>query len=305
VDDVSFAIAAGETVALVGESGSGKSMTAQSLINLLPGPSAWIAGGRVIFEGADLLQMSKRNLESVRGNSIGFVYQDHLAALDPTMRVGNQLAEPMITHLGLTRADARAKSLRLLERVGFTDAELGLRAYPFELSGGMGQRVMIAIAIACSPRLLIADEPTSALDVTVREQILELLDGLRIEYGLSMLLITHDLGLAAGFSDRICVMYAGQLVENGPSSQVMREPQSPYTIALLESVLTLASRSDSLHPIRGVPPDLHSLPPGCRFAPRCDHARSVCTDAMPQLSTRPRTRTLARCWATEPGGWLT
>ena len=304
VDDVSFHINRGETLGLVGESGSGKSVTALSLVDLIAKPAGKITAGTVMFGGRDLRTLTAQQMQAVRGAEIGFVFQDPMSSLNPTLTVGFQVAEPLRRHQGLSKKQAAVRAAEMLARVGIAHPHKRLNDYPHQFSGGMRQRVMIAIALACDPQLIIADEPTTALDVTVQAQILELLTSLSSELGTSVLLITHDLGVAAGICDRINVMYAGQIVESAPVAQEFAHPQMPYTSGLLRCLPRIDDDPDSLfEPIPGGPPNLLALPPGCRFAPRCPHAREVCRQENPQLTARGNSQT-ARCWGTEPGGWV-
>ena len=281
VDDVSFEIAPGETLGLVGESGSGKSVTAFSIIQLLQPPGR-IAAGRVFFQGRDLLTLPESEVRKVRGAGIGVVFQEPMAALNPVMRVGAQIAESLIVHGLASRKEARGRAIELLHAVRITDPEKRVDDYPHQLSGGMRQRVMIAVALACRPPLIIADEPTTALDVTVQSQILDLLRTLKDEFNVSLLLITHDLGVIAETADRVAVMYAGRIVEQGPVRDIIRGPLHPYTRGLLASIPGEGSGT-RLTAIEGVVPSLTNLPPGCTFAPRCPHQMAVCTTAVPAL----------------------
>jgi oligopeptide/dipeptide ABC transporter ATP-binding protein len=279
VDEVSFEIRRGETLGLVGESGSGKSVTAFSIINLVPAPGR-VTSGRVLFQGRDLLTLPAPEMRKVRGAGIGFVFQEPTAALNPVMRVGAQIAEGLIVHGLATRRDARARAIELLRAVRIADPGRRVDDYPHQLSGGMRQRVMIAVALACRPPLLIADEPTTALDVTIQAQILDLLRGLTREFELSLLLITHDLGVVAEIADRVAVMYAGRIVEEGPVRDIFTRPLHPYTQGLLTSVPG-GTAHGRLQAIEGAVPSLANLPPGCTFAPRCAHRMAVCTTAVP------------------------
>jgi peptide/nickel transport system ATP-binding protein len=304
VDSVSFDLRRGETLGLVGESGCGKSVTALSLIRLVPPPGR-IVSGSVLFEGRDLLQISEAEIRRVRGGRIGMIFQDPMTSLNPALTIGEQIAEAAREHLTLSRRAANALAVELLEKVGIPRPRLRARDYPHHFSGGMRQRAMIAMALACDPPLLVADEPTTALDVTIQAQILDLIKGLSEAFGLAVLLITHDLGIAAGMCDRVIVMYAGRIVEDGEVTELFEGPQMPYTNGLLKSIPRMESeRSRSLYAIEGFPPDLADLVTGCRFAPRCPHARDVCVSQEPSLTTRSPTH-LARCWGTEsPGGWI-
>ena len=270
---VSFDLRAGETMGLVGESGSGKSVTCRSLIQLVPEPGEVVAGS-VEFEGRDILGISARAIRALRGRDISMIFQDPMSSLNPVYPIGDQIAEPLRLHRGMARKTARAEAERLLERVGIPSARERLDSYPHELSGGMRQRVMIAIAISCQPKLLLADEPTTALDVTIQDQILSLLLDLQQENGMAILLVSHDLGVIAQTCDRITVMYAGYVVEQSDTRELFRRPCHPYTLALLKALPELAAeRADGrLVPIRGQPPDLAVLPSGCPFAPRCEFA---------------------------------
>ena len=282
VDDVSFAVPRGRTVGMVGESGSGKSVTALSLLGLLDARTASVAG-RARLGPDDLLAMDAAALRSVRGRRVGMVFQDPAASLDPFWRVGSQIAEAIRLHERVSRAEARARALALLREVGIPAPEERLDAYPHQLSGGMRQRVMIAIALACRPELVIADEPTTALDVTIQAQILELLGRLRRERGTSLLLITHDLGLVAESCDDVVVLYAGRVVERGPAAEVLRAPLHPYTAGLLASTPVPGSGAGRLTEIPGTVPDLRALPAGCRFRDRCPGAQARCADEEPAL----------------------
>ncbi|GAA2389833.1 ABC transporter ATP-binding protein [Dactylosporangium salmoneum] len=301
VQDVSFSIEAGQTLGLVGESGCGKTMTARSIASLLPA-DARVTGGEIIFDGQNLLALPEAGMRDIRGHRIGFVFQDPSTSLNPVYTIGMQVAEPLRQHLGLSRRNARERATELLARVGIPSPRLRLDDYPHQLSGGMRQRVMIAIALSCTPRLLIADEPTTALDVTIQAQILELIQELSSETGTAVLLITHNLGIAAGICDRIAVMYAGQIVETGAVDNLFYTPKMPYSWGLLDALPTL-SDDERLVPIEGGPPDLGTAIEGCHFAPRCRHVRPVCRQSEPALSRRG-TGHDARCHATEPEGWL-
>lgn len=281
VDDVSFEIRKGETLGLVGESGSGKSVTAFSILQLLQSPGR-IAGGRVMFQGRDLLSSPEREIRRVRGAAIGLIFQEPMAALNPVMRVGVQIAEGLRVHGLAGKSDARTRAIELLRAVKMTDPEKRVDDYPHQLSGGMRQRVMIAVALACRPPLIIADEPTTALDVTVQAQILELLREMKDQFDLSLLLITHDLGVIAETADRVAVMYAGRIVEEGAVRDILRRPLHPYTQGLLASIPGEGAGS-RLRAIEGVVPSMAALPPGCTFAPRCPHRMDVCTTTVPAL----------------------
>jgi oligopeptide/dipeptide ABC transporter ATP-binding protein len=281
VNDVSFDVHKGETLGLVGESGSGKSVTAFSILRLLQPPGR-IARGSILFQGRDLVSLPESDIREVRGAGIGLIFQEPMAALNPVMRVGTQIAEGLRVHGMAGKADARQRAIALLQAVRIPDAERRVDDYPHQLSGGMRQRVMIAVALACSPPLVIADEPTTALDVTVQAQILELLRDMKRELNLALLLITHDLGVIAETADRVAVMYAGRIVEQGPVRAIFNRPLHPYTQGLLASIPGEQAGS-RLRAIEGVVPNLADLPPGCAFAPRCPHRLDVCTTAVPAL----------------------
>jgi len=281
VNGASFRVNAGETAAVLGESGCGKSVTAASIMRLLPQPPARIAGGSIHFAGDDVLALSRRAWRQVAGRRIGMVFQDALSSLNPVFSVGWQIAETFRVHGEGSAAERRARSIELLERVGIPGAADRFGDYPHQFSGGMRQRVMIAMAVALGPRLLIADEPTTALDVTIQAQIMDLLASLRAEYGMAMVLISHDLGVVYEVADTVAVMYAGRVVESGPCAQVLRDPAHPYTLALLRSVPTGKSKAEKLRPIVGSPPDMARLPAGCAFHPRCEFAREECRRSAP------------------------
>lgn len=296
VDDVSFSIEAGETVAVVGESGSGKSVTALSILGLVPNPPGEIVGGAIHFEGRDLLTLSDSEMESIRGNRIGMIFQEPMTSLNPTLTIGVQLTEGMMHHLRLTQAQADARAADLLKSVGISEAKGRLKQFPHQFSGGMRQRIMIAIALACDPALIIADEPTTALDVTIQSQILSVLKRLTRETGTSVMLITHDLGVVARMADRVNVMYAGRIVEKGASRDVFANPRHPYTRGLLASVPRLGGGvTGRLVPIEGSPPDTTRLPPGCAFRPRCPLAVERCAVQVPPLEPSTGDHPAA-CW---------
>jgi oligopeptide/dipeptide ABC transporter ATP-binding protein len=293
VNGVSFTIARGETLGLVGESGSGKSVTAFSIIRLVQPPGRTTAG-RVVFQGRDLLGLPEDQMRSVRGAGIGFVFQEPMAALNPVMRVGAHIAEALRVHGLASRSEARGRAIDLLRAVRIADADQRVDDYPHQLSGGMRQRVMLAIALACRPPLVIADEPTTALDVTVQAQILELLRDLKREFGVSLLLITHDLGVIAETADRVAIMYAGRIVEQGPVRDIFRAPAHPYTRGLLASIPG-GSAGSRLKAIDGTVPNLAALPPGCSFAPRCGDRLPRCAESFPPESTVGANH-LVRCY---------
>ncbi|QXT40813.1 ABC transporter ATP-binding protein [Gymnodinialimonas ceratoperidinii] len=284
VNDVSFRLKAGELLGVVGESGSGKSVTMMSLIRLLPMPPAEIRKGEVLFGDRDLMQISEDELRAIRGARIGMVFQDPMTSLNPVFNVGFQLMEPLRKHMGLDKKAARRRSIELLELVGIPDAERRLKDYPHQFSGGMRQRVMIAIALACDPEVLIADEPTTALDVTIQAQILELVKELRQKLGMAIVWITHDLGVIAGIADRVMVMYGGQVVEEGPVRELFDRPSHPYTKMLLETIPSITGdRADRLQVIQGQPPMLGADPSACAFRDRCPHAFARCAQENPLL----------------------
>jgi oligopeptide/dipeptide ABC transporter ATP-binding protein len=293
LEDVSFAIAPGETLGLVGESGCGKSVTALSIMRLLPEPPARIASGRIVFDGTDLLDLDAERLRAIRGDRIAMIFQEPMTSLNPVFTIGDQIGESLIVHRGASRAAARAEAARLLDLVGIPAAASRLDRYPHELSGGQRQRAMIAIALACKPRLLIADEPTTALDVTVQAQILDLIARLRRELGMAVLLITHDLGVVAEFCDRVAVMYAGRIVEEAPAAALFAAPGHRYTEALLRSMPAANAPGRELPSIPGSVPPPAARGAGCAFAPRCGFVAPRCRAALPPLGAPPHR---LRCW---------
>jgi len=284
VDDVSFEVNPGETLAIVGESGSGKSVTALSLLRLVPTPPGRFCSGEILFEGEDLLKASDAAIRSIRGNRIAMIFQEPMSSLNPALTVGLQIAEPLQLHGRLPWARAFDKARELLTRVRIPDAARRVNTHPHQFSGGMRQRAMIAMALACKPNLIIADEPTTALDVTVQAQILSLLKDLTKETNAALILITHDLGVVARYADRVCVMYAGRVVESGSAQDIYANPRHPYTLGLMASIPRLDQDAvDRLTPIDGQPPDLAALPKGCAFEPRCRYAMDRCRDERPTL----------------------
>ncbi len=281
VDGVSLTLAPGEVLGVVGESGCGKSLTALSILGLVPDPPGRIAGGRILLNGRDLASLSDSAMNRIRGKEIAMIFQEPMTALNPVFKVGEQISETLRVHERLGRAEARGRALQLLERVGISNAQQRLDQYPHELSGGMRQRIMIAIALACRPQILIADEPTTALDVTIQAQILLLLRDLQREFGMAVMLITHDLGVVAQVVDRVVVMYAGRVVEEGSVGDVFEHPSHPYTRLLLQSIPSLDQQQDRLQTIPGMVPSLSNLPSGCRFHPRCPDARPACREQAP------------------------
>lgn len=283
VDGVSFTLERGETLGLVGESGSGKSVTCASLLRLLPSPPARIEGSYARFDGLDLLRATDAELRAVRGKRIGMIFQDPMTSLNPYLRISEQLIEPLLIHEKISRRDALARALAMLEAVGINDAARRLHAYPHEFSGGMRQRVMIAMALIARPELLIADEPTTALDVTVQAQILELIEKLQRELGMAVIFISHDLGVVSGLCDRVLVMYAGRIVESAGVDTLFRAPRHPYTRALQRSIPALQAKGVELYTLAGLPPDLSKSIPGCAFAERCEFAIEACRAGAPPL----------------------
>ncbi len=280
VDGISFQLKRGETLGIVGESGSGKSVTNLSIIRLIQEPGKIVAG-EVIFNGNDLLLLPNEAIRKIRGHRIAMIFQDPMTSLNPFMKISRQLMEMTELHLGHTKTQARAHAIRMLETVGISDARARADSYPHEFSGGMRQRVMIAMALSCEPELLIADEPTTALDVTIQAQILELIKKLKRETGTSVILITHDLGVVAGMTDHVIVMYAGKIFEQARTTELYARPGNPYTKGLLRSVPDPTAEQGKLYQIPGLPPDVVRLPPGCPFAPRCDRAEELCSREFP------------------------
>jgi oligopeptide transport system ATP-binding protein len=300
VRGVSFDLRRGETLAIVGESGSGKTVTAKSLMRLLPEANTTIKGGEAIFEGEDILKLSEQRMQKIRGEKIAMVFQDPMTSLDPTMKIGPQITESLKKHLGLSGQKARERAVELLTLVGIPNPGDRVKQYPHQFSGGMRQRVVIAIALACDPQILIADEPTTALDVTIQAQILELLRELQQRLGMSVILITHDLGVVAHTAHRVAVMYAGKVVETGTLREIFYDPHMPYTWGLLSSIpLPTADRSQELIPIPGSPPDMADPPKGCPFTPRCPYAMRVCAEEMPGYTTFSAEHKAA-CWLHHP-----
>jgi len=286
VNGVSFTLDEGETLGIVGESGCGKSVSALSIMRLIPHPPGQIAGGQVVFEGRDLLTLSESEMRAVRGGKIAMVFQDPMTSLNPVLTIEQQISEAMILHLGLNASQARQRAIELLDLVGIPDPARRVGDYPHQFSGGMRQRVMIAMALSCNPRLLIADEPTTALDVTIQAQIVDLVMRLQKEFGMAIVWITHDLGVVARLVDRVLVMYAGRVVEEAPVDEIFDDPRHPYTLGLLGSVPRLdEARRDRLQPIDGMPPDLLHPTSACPFEPRCRYAIPRCHDEEPSLTT--------------------
>ena len=298
VDGVSFTLKKGETLGLVGESGCGKSVTSLSLMRLIPEPPGEIVSGQIRFNGRNLLSLEERALQGVRGNDIAMIFQEPMTSLNPVFTCGDQIDEAVVLHQRLGKHAARAKTVDMLDLVGIPDPGQRANEYPHQLSGGMRQRIMIAMALSCNPELLIADEPTTALDVTIQAQILELLDRLQRELGMAVLMITHDLGVIAEVADRVAVMYAGKIVETGTVDEIFADPRHPYTRGLLESIPTLNEEKSRLSVIPGTVPDATRFPAGCRFSPRCSLAENICEANEPLLEPTAGNRHVA-CWMVE------
>ncbi|KGR77913.1 ABC transporter ATP-binding protein [Ureibacillus manganicus] len=296
VDGVNFFIEKGKTVGIVGESGSGKSITSLSILRLIQEPAGKIVNGEIVFKGENLLEKSKKEMRSIRGNNISMIFQEPMTSLNPTMTCGEQIAESIRIHQKLGRKEAKEKAIEMLKLVGIPSPEKRVKQYPFELSGGMRQRVMIAIALACNPELLIADEPTTALDVTIQAQILDLIRNLQKELGTSLMIITHDLGVVAEMCETVAVMYCGKIVEYADVKTILTNPKHPYTIGLLNSVPRHDQVYDGDLPvIKGSVPSPFNLPKGCRFVSRCPHAKDICHNQLPELKTMDDGNQV-RCW---------
>ena len=291
VDGLSYHVNKGECVGLVGESACGKSVSAMSVLRLIPYPPGVIVGGEILFKGEDLLQATEERMRAIRGDRIAMVFQEPTSSLNPVLTVGRQIAESLELHRGMDRKSALAESVKLLALVGIPDPQRRIKDHPYQFSGGMQQRIMIAMALSCSPELIIADEPTTSLDVTVQAQILEIIADLRAKLHTAVMIITHNLGVVARYVDRVNVMYAGSLVETGPTEMIYAEPKHPYTLGLLASVPRLdipeekSVKRRNLRVIKGLPPNLARLPKGCPFAPRCDYAMDRCREEKPVLET--------------------
>ncbi|HEY4347983.1 MAG TPA: ABC transporter ATP-binding protein [Gaiellaceae bacterium] len=304
VDGVDFELATGQTLGIVGESGSGKSVTALSIMRLIQKPGEIQSDSKILFEGRDLVGLTERQMEKVRGDEISMIFQEPMTSLNPVYTIGEQIAEAVRIHRGVGRDAALERAREMLELVGIPEVKRRLKDYPHQLSGGMRQRVMIAIALACDPKLIIADEPTTALDVTIQAQILELMIEVRERLGMSILLITHDLGVVAEMCDEVVVMYAGRVVERGPVADVFTSPQHPYTEALLQSIPLLGmTQAEPLRVIRGIVPSPLHWPEGCRFAPRCDNAFDHCNEQPPLFEVEDGRH--AACWLCEKGARAT
>lgn len=296
VDGISFDVEPGETLALVGESGCGKSVTALSILRLIPDPPGKITNGEIIYGDTDLLLLKDDEMRAIRGKEISIIFQEPMTSLNPVLTIERQLTEGMMLHLGMTKKTARVRAIELLKTVGMPDPENRLKQYPHQFSGGMRQRVMIAIALSCNPRIIIADEPTTALDVTIQAQILDMIKDLTHQMGISLILITHNLGIVARYADRINIMYSGKIVEQGVASELYKDPRHPYTVGLLKSVPRLDQpKTKKLSPIKGQPPDLINLPHGCYFEPRCPNAIEDCSANFPPFLTINQGHKSA-CW---------
>jgi oligopeptide transport system ATP-binding protein len=303
VDGVSYDVQKGETLGLVGESGCGKSVSALSIMRLIPDPPGRIVGGSICFEGRDLTAMEEKDLRKIRGNQVSMVFQDPMTSLNPVLRIGIQMTESIRLHLHLSKRDAEDRALGLMEAVGIPDGRRRMRDYPHQFSGGMRQRIMIAMALSCDPHLLIADEPTTGLDVTIQAQILDLMKRMQDKFGMSILLITHDLGVVAGTSSRVAVMYAGKIVEQAATKELFSHPQHPYTLALLHSIPRLDGKAhEVLSSIPGAPPDLLDPGAGCRFFERCDRAEARCKVEEPLLRSLGGDRHVVACHRACDGG---
>ncbi|HEY9054491.1 MAG TPA: ABC transporter ATP-binding protein [Rectinemataceae bacterium] len=296
VDGVSFDLHRGETLGIVGESGSGKSVTNLSVINLIPSPPGKIAGGEVLFHGQDLLKMPGAEIRKIRGNKISMIFQDPMTSLNPFLRISNQMVETIVLHQGLDKVAAKEKAIEMLKLAGIPAPEKRIDQYPHQFSGGMRQRVMIAMSLSCNPEILIADEPTSALDVTIQAQILELMQELTRKLGTAVILITHSLGVVAGMCDTLCVMYAGRIVERGRTEDIFEDPKHPYTQGLIKSVPRLdRENAERLYSIQGQPPNVIDLPDCCPFYPRCEKAKEICKKKYPASASFENGRAVS-CW---------
>lgn len=303
VNGISYVLNEGETLGIVGESGCGKSVSVLSIMRLIPQPPGKIVGGEVLFDGKDLLNISEDGMRAVRGNKIAMIFQDPMTSLNPVLTINQQVSEALMLHLGMTKEQARKRSIELLDMVGIPEAEDRIDDYPHQFSGGMRQRVMIAMALSCNPSILIADEPTTALDVTIQAQFIELVKRLKDELGMAVIWITHDLGIIAGIAERVKVMYAGFFVESAGVKELYGDPRHPYTVALLGSVPRVDKvREEKLETIEGLPPDLIALPPGCPFYVRCDYRLDKCQEERPTLREIVPGHEIA-CWVdVEKGG---
>lgn len=300
VNDVSFSIKEGETLCVVGESGCGKSVTAMSLMRLVSHPGKTV-GGQILYKGEDLLQLKERQMRNIRGNEIAMIFQEPMTSLNPVLKIGKQITEPLIVHKGMTKQEAKKRAIDLIELVNIPRAAQIFDSYPHELSGGMRQRIMIAIALACDPKLLIADEPTTALDVTIQAQILDLMRNIKKEFNTSIMLITHDLGVVAEMADHVVVMYAGKVIEEAPVVELFQNPKHPYTQGLLKAKPIISQRMDRLYTIPGQVPNPVELGDNCYFHERCAHCMQICVDKQPEL-TEYDNKHKAACWLYEKGG---
>ena len=297
--DVNLSLKKGETLCVVGESGSGKTITSMSLMQLLPS-SGKIASGEILFQNIDLVKLNRKEMDKIRGKSLAMIFQDPMSALDPVYTCGSQITEAILNHKGMSKEEASNRAIKLLKQVGIPHPETIFHAYPHELSGGMLQRVMIAMALSCNPQLLIADEPTTALDVTVQARILDLLNKIKKDYNMAILLITHDLGVVAEMADRVAVMYAGQIVEEADVLTIFKKPKHPYTRGLIKSVPPLHQKDKTLYSIPGTVPSISSMPKGCRFHPRCSLATDLCREKEPdQQKVDPQH--MVKCWHINEG----
>ena len=296
VDGVSYAVNEGETVAVVGESGCGKSVTAMSILRLIPWPPGKIIGGKIKFDGKELLELDDQGMRNIRGQDIGMIFQEPMTSLNPVLTIGLQLTETLMAHTDITEKQARERAVELLGMVGISEPDRRLEQYPHHLSGGMRQRVVIAMALSCEPKLIIADEPTTALDVTIQAQILELMKDLTKQMGVAMIVITHNLGVVARYADRVNVMYAGRIIESGTAPDIYYRPKHPYTLALLKSIPRMDKvRQAKLDPVEGQPPDLSKLGEGCPFRPRCKFSVLKCENSYPPLESSDGSHSVA-CW---------
>ena len=297
VRGISFYLKKGETLAVVGESGCGKTVTSKSLMRLIPEPPGEIkAGSNILFDGRDVSLMSEKELRELRGSDISMIFQDPMTSLNPTMTIGKQISESLIIHRGMSKTEAMNEAIKMLDLVNIPDADKRAHQYPHEFSGGMRQRAMIAIALACNPKILIADEPTTALDVTIQAQIMDLIADLQEKLGTAVILVTHDLGIVADVADRIQVMYAGQIIEHGTVDEIFKNPQHPYTWALLQSVPRLDTKNKGkLYSLQGTPPDLLKPPVGCSFAARCEYCMQICKEEMPEATALSENHEVC-CW---------
>ncbi|MEA5014342.1 MAG: ABC transporter ATP-binding protein [Candidatus Limiplasma sp.] len=303
VDDVSFVLAPGEALGIVGESGSGKSVTAKTVLRLIPSPPGKVLSGEILFQGEDLLKIPMNKMRRIRGNKISMIFQEPMTSLNPVFTCGNQIGESMILHQGVPKKQVLRRAAEMMKLVGIQDSGIRVKAYPHELSGGMRQRVMIAMALACEPALLIADEPTTALDPTIQAQILELIQSLRRKSNMAVMLITHDLGIVAGHCDTVIVMYAGTIMEKAPVKALFKQPAHPYTSGLLKAMPMIHKKRERLDTIEGIVPSFSKMPAGCPFYPRCPKADGLCIRQRPPLAPLGAERSV-RCWHPNEQGEL-